>query len=992
MTIDPTPKETRKTIVVIGNGMVGHRFCTRLTDLDADARFRIVTFYEEPRPAYDRVNLTKYLSEGSADALRLADPDWYREKGIDLHIGERATSIDRDRQIVRSDKETQIPYDYVVLATGSHPFVPPIKGIEKRGVFVYRTIEDLESIRKYSANARSAAVLGGGLLGLEAAKAVFDLGLETHVIEFAPRLMPRQLDADGAELLKNEIADLGVSIHLGMKTDSILGNGSVQGLRFGDGETLEVDMLIVSTGIRPRDDLARESGLEVSDRGGVVVDDRLATSDPKIFAIGEVALHRGMIYGLVAPGYEMAEVVAGNFAGVGDRFEGADLSTRLKLLGVEVATFGDLSGESGSTKQISFKDAHKGIYKRIDVCRESGKLLGGMLVGDASDYARLLSKVRSGESVGENPDSLILGDRNGSDSCGSDLDDDAQVCQCNNISKAQIKASIGEYDLTTVEQVRARTTAGGGCGGCLPLVGSILNSELQRAGKSVKRDLCEHFAYSRQELFDLVRVRKITTFAELLEQHGRGSGCEICKPAAASILASLWNDHIFEHATIQDTNDRFLANIQRGGSYSVIPRVPGGEITPEKLIALGTVAKKYDLYCKITGGQRIDLLGARVEQLPDIWEELIDAGFESGHAYGKALRTVKSCVGWTWCRYGIQDSTSMAIRVEERYRGIRAPHKIKGAVSGCARECAEAQSKDFGLIASEKGWNLYVCGNGGMRPRHADLLASDLDDDTVIRYIDRFIMYYIHTADRLTRTSVWLEGLEGGIDHLREVIVDDKLGLCDELEADIERLIRSYRCEWKEVVADPAKRAEFKHFADSDRPDPSVRFVRERNQIRPTHWTDIEPKAAPPDNFLESDRDGFEHLKDAEWFKAAPASRIPREGGRAIDYEGQQIAIFHFASRGEWFACQNMCPHRRDMILARGLLGDRNGVPKVSCPLHKKQFSLDGGECLSGEDLSILTFPVKIEDGFVHVKLPRAEVLDRLISGQECAREATAAF
>ncbi len=978
------PKSTfthLRTLVVIGNGMVGHRFCERLNSLDANCFYKIVTFCEEPRVAYDRVNLTGYLGGKTGDELSLTNPEWYRERGCDLHIGERAVGIDRERRIVFSNKGRAISYDHVVLATGSAPFVPPLDGINKRGVFVYRTIEDLDAIREYCLGKQRVAVMGGGLLGLEAARAVQALGLETHVLEFAPRLMPRQLDGPAAEILAEKISALGVHLHIGTQTRRIEGNDRVERLRFEDDNALEVDALIVSAGIRPRDELARACGVQVGERGGVVVNDTLATSDPRIFAIGEVALHRGMIYGLVAPGYVMAETLAAHLTGGKVAFNGADLSAKLKLLGVEVASFGDAFADGDVTRHLVYRDTHKGIYKRVNLCRETGRVLGGMLVGDASDYARLLHYALSGEKPEGDPSALIVPP--GSNGAGSngDLPDAMQICQCNNVSKGAIRKAIIEEDLTTLGQIKKRTLAGTGCGGCVTLVTTILNEELKRMGRSVKRDLCEHFPLSRQDLFAVVKVKGIRTFDDAIKTCGRGDGCEVCKPAVASILASLWNENVFEKNTIQDTNDRFLANIQRGGTYSVIPRVPGGEITPDKLIALGTIAKKFGLYTKITGGQRVDLLGARVEQLPSIWEELIAAGFESGHAYGKALRTVKSCVGWTWCRYGVQDSTSMAIRVENRYKGIRAPHKIKAAVSGCTRECAEAQGKDFGLIATEKGWNLYVCGNGGMKPRHADLLASDLDDETAIKYIDRFLMYYIHTADRLTRTSVWLESLEGGIEHLREVIIEDKLGIRAELERDIERLITNYKCEWKEAVENPAQRAQFRHFANSEEPDPNVRFIPERDQHRPADWPDagtngaMEVGQAPCLPFSQSSAVEVEGQAgrlnhSTTWFRACRVEMVPNNGGIAVKYGDTQIAIFQFASRNEWFATQNMCPHKRDMVLARGLLGDSAGIPKVACPVHKKLFRLDSGACISGEDYRLEVFPVKIEDDYVYVELP----------------------
>jgi nitrite reductase (NADH) large subunit len=403
------------------------------------------------------------------------------------------------------------------------------------------------------------------------------------------------------------------------------------------------------------------------------------------------------------------------------------------------------------------------------------------------------------------------------------------------VSKGQICTAIREQNLTDVPSLKKCTKAGTGCGGCVPLVTDLLKSEMKKAGIEVKNHLCEHFAYSRQELYHLVRVHQIKTFDELIQKHGTGRGCEICKPTVASILASTWNEHILEKSLVglQDTNDYYLANIQRDGTYSVVPRVPGGEITPDKLIVLGQVAQEFGLYTKITGGQRIDLFGARVEQLPHIWQRLVDAGFESGHAYGKALRTVKSCVGSTWCRFGVQDSTSLAIELELRYRGLRSPHKLKSAVSGCTRECAEAQSKDFGIIATEKGWNLYVCGNGGMKPQHAILLAEDIDKETLIKYLDRFLMFYIRTADRLERTATWFNKLEGGIDYLKQVILHDSLGIGAELEQEMQYLVNTYQCEWKTTIEDAEKLNRFRHFVNSDESDPNIVHVEERGQKRP---------------------------------------------------------------------------------------------------------------------------------------------------------------
>jgi nitrite reductase (NADH) large subunit len=986
-------RKSKKTVVVIGNGMVGHRFCDRLVEFDVDRSWQIVTFCEEPRPAYDRVNLTKYFEHRTAAKLALAPADWYEQNGITLHVGDRATEIDRERRIVRSAAGREILYDCVVLATGSAPFVPPVPGIAKTGVFVYRTIEDLEQIIAYGGKVAKAAVIGGGLLGLEAAKATYDLGLETHVVEFLPRLMPRQIDDGGSKVLVGKINALGVRVHLNKNTKEILGNGKVEGMSFADGGELDVKMIVVSAGIKPRDELARASGLTVGQRGGVVVDDHLRTSDQSIYAIGEVALYGGMIYGLVAPGYEMAEIAAANLLGQDRLFKGADMSTKLKLMGVDVASFGNCFADDKTSRALVYEDAFKGTYKRLVFNPDGTRLVGGMLVGDASEYGQLSMLAKSDQPLAVTPAELMLG-RSGEPMSAGELvttiANDTQVCSCNNVSKRQICDAIRDKNLCSVDEVKTCTRAGTGCGGCLPLVTDLFKAQIKASGKKVSTALCEHFDCTRQELFEIIKIKRIRTFDEVVRSHGRGHGCEICKPAVASILASLFNENVVDHTTIQDTNDRFLANLQRGGLYSVIPRVPGGEITPEKLIALGAVARKFGLYSKITGAQRIDLFGARRHQLPDIWEDLVKAGFESGHAYAKAIRTVKSCVGTTWCRYGVQDSVGFAIRVENRYKGLRAPHKLKAAVSGCVRECAEAQSKDFGIIATEKGWNLYVCGNGGAKPRHADLLAADIDEETCIQYIDRFLMYYIQTADRLTRTSVWLQKMEGGIDYLKDVIINDRLGICDELEQQMQFFVDTYKCEWKEVVNDPEKRQMFKQFVNTDETEPTIEFVTERSQHRPVDWSTSFVPVGELTLRGEGTADGGQGSEESspasvewEWVQVGKVWDFPHDGGATVKYGKTQIAVFHFASRREWYATQNMCPHRREFVLSRGIIGDANGKPKVACPVHKKTFSLETGECLSGEEFSVLVFPVKVDGDDVYLHLPPKETLDASLATEK---------
>lgn len=823
-------------IVIVGNGMVGHVLIEELVKKGGVA---ITVIGDEPRPAYDRVHLSEYFGGKTAEDLAMGSREQYAAWGVELHTGTRVTAIDRGAKTVSCDDGRSFSYDQLVLATGSYPFVPPIPGKDREGCLVYRTIEDLDAIRAQAAKGRVGVVVGGGLLGLEAANALKQLGLETHVVEFAPGLMGVQLDGEGGALLRSKIEALGIRVHTSKATQTISdGESCAMKMEFAGGDALETDLVLFSAGIRPHDSLARSSGLEVGERGGIVIDSQCRTSDPAVFAVGECALYQGRIYGLVAPGYTMARTAAAVICGGDSAFLGADMSTKLKLLGVDVGSIGDAHGKTPGAISYRYQNDKSGIYKKLVVSGDGKEILGAVLVGDCSDYDTLLQYHLNGIAAPAEPESLILPAGNGEKPAlgAAALPLTATICSCHNVTKGDIIAAV-DSGCTTLPALKSCTKASTGCGGCSALLKSVFDAELASRGVEVKKDICEHFAYSRQELFHLVKVGEIRTFDELLSKHGKGLGCDICKPAAGSILASLWNDHILDkaHVPLQDTNDTFMANMQKDGTYSVVPRIAGGEITPDKLIVLGEVAQKYRLYTKITGGQRIDLFGAKLHELPLIWRELVDAGFETGHAYGKSLRTVKSCVGSTWCRYGVQDSVGMAIALENRYKGLRSPHKIKFAVSGCTRECAEAQSKDVGVIATDKGWNLYLCGNGGMKPRHADLFATDLDDETLVKYIDRFLMFYVRTADRLQRTSVWMDNLEGGLAYLKQVIIDDSLGLAAELESQMTHVVGTYQCEWKTTIEDPEKLKRFRTFVNSSDEDSFQLFVEERGQWRPAN-------------------------------------------------------------------------------------------------------------------------------------------------------------
>ncbi len=832
--------QSAKHVVVVGHGMVGHRFVEALRARDTEGAWRITVLSEEADAAYDRVGLTGYTEHWDRSKLALPGNDYAGDNGVVLHLGLAARDIDRAAKTVTLTDGRSLDYDALVLATGSYAFVPPVPGRDLPQCHVYRTLDDLDAIRDGALAAAKTktpvgVVIGGGLLGLEAANALRGFGLDTHVLEMSPHLMAAQLDEAGGAVLTRMIRGLGIEVHTGVSTESIQPAQKNQPLRkshsndavrvtLNDGTSIEAGVVIFAAGVRPRDELARDVGLELAQRGGVMTDLSCLTSDPNIYAVGEVAAIEGRCYGLVGPGYTSAEVVADRLLGGAAEFGEADMSTKLKLLGVDVASFGDAKGHTPNSLDVVVNDPVKQTYAKLVLSDDAKTLLGGILVGDASAYGVLRPMVAS-ELPGD-PLSLIApaGTGEGAGALGvGALPDIAQICSCNNVTKGDLKEAICG-GCTDVPGLKKCTLAGTSCGSCVPLLKQLLEAE----GVEQSTSLCEHFSQSRAELFEIISATEIRTFSGLIEKFGTGKGCDICKPTVASILASTSSDHVLggEQASLQDSNDHFLANIQKNGSYSVVPRVPGGDITPEQLILIGEIARDFDLYTKITGGQRIDMFGARVDQLPEIWRRLVEGGMESGQAYGKSLRTVKSCVGSDWCRYGQQDSVQMAINLELRYRGLRAPHKIKMGVSGCARECAEARGKDVGVIATETGWNLYVSGNGGMTPKHAQLLAGDLDDETLIRYIDRYLMFYIRTADRLQRTAPWLDALEGGLDHLRDVVCNDSLGLAAEFEAAVARHVDGYACEWKGVLDDPEKLSRFVSFVNAPEiVDPTIEFT-----------------------------------------------------------------------------------------------------------------------------------------------------------------------
>ena len=869
---------------------------------------------------------------------------------------------------------------------------------------------------------------------------------KVKLIERNRWVLSRQLDGEAGGLVVELVRQLGLDVMLSKRVGRIEvdGNNQVKGVIFEDGEKMDCTCVMFGIGIKARDELARSAGIKCADRGGgIVVNGSLETSVTSIYAIGECASWENQTFGLIAPGIEMAEVLAFNLTQAKvhkpQTFRRPDLSTKLKLLGVEVASFGDFFADrdgpktmpgrkhgaakdskpsekqnkvknmtEGSppppVKALTYKDPFQAVYKKYLFTVDGQYLLGGMMIGDTKDYVKLVPMVKKQQKLEVPPGQFILGASKDGEDDGADLDDDTQICSCHNVTKGDLCSVVKDRTCKSIGDVKSCTKAGTGCGGCMPLVQTLFNNTMKDMGQEVLNHLCPHFKYSRADLYNIISVKNLRDLPSVMKEAGTDPdslGCEACKPAVGSILASLYNGHIMSKSLhgMQDTNDRFLANIQRNGTFSVIPRIAGGEISPSRLVVIGTVAQKYGLYTKITGGQRIDMFGAKKQDLPSIWRELIAGGMESGHAYAKSLRTVKSCVGTTWCRFGIGDSVGMAVRLEERYKSIRSPHKIKGGVSGCVRECAEAQNKDFGLIATEKGFNVFVGGNGGAKPRHSELLAKDVPPDDVVPILDRYLMLYVRTADKLQRTARWIENLPGGIEYLRDVVLKDKLGIAAELEDQMQALVGTFFCEWTAVLNDPALESQFSQFANTKERLPTMEQVIDRGQPRPAYWTK-DPCTVDFKNHRWTSL-SWQPMLETSYFK--DADKTPQGMSAALKRGDTQLALFW--AKGKLYCTQQMCPHKRSFVLSDGLLGEAvsaSGDKKlwVSCPNHKRNFQLNGevdpekfaaseakgkekanqaGNC-SDKSLSVATFQVEQrDDGWIYVKLPPLEELDALL-------------
>lgn len=781
----------KQKIVLIGNGMAGIRTLEEILKLSPDA-FDITVFGKEPYPNYNRIELSKVLQgDTSVSDITLNEWHWYEDNNIKLYPGETVTTIDKDQQIVYTDKERKESYDQLIIATGSDPVILPLPGIDKQGVTAFRDIEDCEKMVDYSKKYKKAAVIGGGLLGLEAARGLLNLGMEVDVVHLSDSLMERQLDKEAGALLKKELEEQGMNFLLEKQTSEILGDDHVSGLRFNDGEEIEADLIVMAVGIKPNVALAKETGIEVN--RGIVVNDYLETNTPNIYSVGECAEHREMVYGLVAPLYQQGQVLAKRICGVEDEgYQGSVVSTQLKVSGVDVFSTGQIT-EDENTKSIKVFDDWRGVYKKIIV--NQGKITGSVLFGDTGDGNRLLSLIKKGADVEEYTD----GGQNEGAGAGlvADMPDDELICGCNGVTKGTIVEAIETQGLKSVEQVKGCTNASRSCGTCKSLVSDLLECTLgEEYDKDQKETVCGCTTLSKNEVIEEIKEKGMTSTREVMNVLGwkNEEGCAKCKPALNYYLGMLYPREYEDERESRYVNERLHANIQKDGTFSVIPRMYGGVTNAEDLRKIADVAEKYDVgMIKLTGGQRINLLGVNKQDLPNVWGEL---GMPSGHAYAKGLRTVKTCVGSEFCRFGTQDSTGLGIELEKKFEGLSGPHKLKMGVSACPRNCAEGGVKDVGIVGLEGVWEIYVGGNGGTDLRQAELLCKVETSDEVLEWVGAFLQYYRETADYLDRTSVWVERM--GIEHIQEVVGNKEKR--DELNERMDLALSAIQEPWSEAI------------------------------------------------------------------------------------------------------------------------------------------------------------------------------------------------
>lgn len=797
-----------KKLVLIGNGMAGVRTIEHLLKLSPES-YDITIFGSEPHPNYNRIMLSSVLA-GGADMKEIVinDWEWYKENNITLHTGHKVTSIDTERKKITSQLGIEVDYDAVIIATGSNPFMLPLPGADKKGVIAFRDINDCEVMIDASKNYKKAVVIGGGLLGLEAARGLLHLGMEVNVVHIHSYLMERQLDEAASKMLQRELEAQGMQFLLQKNTASIKGKRRASGLAFTDGTEIDGDLVVMAVGIKPNIELARSSGIEVN--RGIVVNDFMQTNIPGIYAVGECAEHRGIAYGLVAPLYEQGAVLAKHLASVETAgYAGSVTSTKLKVSAVDVFSAGRFDDAPG-TRALKLQDDLAGTYKKIVI--QDGKLVGAVLFGDISDGAELFASIKKGESIAGREKELLLGissDLLGQSSGNNRLEamaDDEIICGCNGVAKGTITEAITTKGCNTVGAIKACTKASASCGGCKPLVEGLLSLYAGDAiGEPVKEGICGCTTLSRDEIVsEMTRMRLMSTkeVMNVLEWHNP-EGCTKCRPALNYYLGMLYPEEYVDEKESRFTNERYHANIQKDGTYSVVPRIYGGVTSPADLKKIAEVAEKFEVpLVKFTGGQRLDLLGVKKEDLPKIWEEL---DMPSGHAYGKTLRTVKTCVGSTFCRFGTQDAMGMGIRLEKAFERLTAPAKVKLAVSGCPRNCAEATIKDVGIVAIEGGWEIHIAGNGGVKVRATDLLCIVKTEDEVMEWSSAFLQYYRENATWNERTAQWVERI--GLSPIKKALEnrEDRLALVKR----IEKTLSLTADPWKQIVENDNLRKNF---------------------------------------------------------------------------------------------------------------------------------------------------------------------------------------
>ena len=770
--------QRRPRLVLVGNGMAGMRAVEELLELAPD-RYEITVFGSEPRGNYNRILLSPLLSaEKTLDDIMLNPVDWYAERGITLHAGRKVTRIDRARSVVVTDDGFEQPYDRLLLATGSNPFMLPLPGANLPGVLSYRDVDDVDAMIAAAESGQHAVVIGGGLLGLEAAYGLERRGMNVTVVHLLDTLMERQLDPTAAALLKTSLEARGLKFKMPAATDAILGADRVRAVRFKDGEEIPADLVVMAVGIRPNVELAKTSGI-VCDRG-VLVDDTMQTFDPKIYAVGECVQHRGACYGLVAPLFEQAKVVANHLAEMGiARYRGSQVSTKLKVTGIDLFSAGDFIGGK-DTDELTFQDAARGVYKKIVV--RGNRIQGAVLYGSTVDGPWYFQLLRDGTDISDFRDNLLFGQAHIGDSGtgGADavtyLADSAEICGCNGVCKGDIIRAITAKKLFTLDDVRAHTKASSSCGSCTGLVEQLLANTFggDYSETPTKKPMCPCTIHTHEEVRQTIVQQALKTIPEAMHflEWQTPDGCHRCRPALNFYLLCAWPGEYVDDKQSRFINERAHGNIQRDGTYSVVPRIWGGVTTPKELRAIAEVAEKYEVpTVKFTGGQRLDLLGVKKEDLPKVWGDLGKAGLVSGHAYGKALRTVKTCVGKEWCRFGTQDSTGLGIRLERMTWGSWHPHKVKLAVSGCPRNCAEATIKDLGVVCVESGYEIHVGGNGGIKVRATDFLCKVRTEDEVLEHCAAYLQLYREEARYLERTAPWIERV--GLAYVRAKIVDD---------------------------------------------------------------------------------------------------------------------------------------------------------------------------------------------------------------------------